>query len=107
MELEEIMLEIEEIKRIDRTRFTSSELQAIQGILDLYNKEKEKNKRLEEERKQFYEGEMYTAKQLKNIEKTTHKYWIHKDKIKEILDDIENNKPVIAEGKLRKLLEEE
>ena len=44
MSEEEIMLEIEEIKRIDRTRFTSSELQAIQGLLDLYNKEKEKNK---------------------------------------------------------------
>ena len=35
--------------------------------------------------KQFYDGELYTANQLKNIEKTTKTYYIHKDKIRDFI----------------------
>jgi hypothetical protein len=39
---------------------------------------------------EFYNGETYTANQLKNIEKDRNKYYIHKDKIKAKIKDLEN-----------------
>lgn len=68
MSEEEIMKHIEEIRRIDRSRFTMGELEAIQGLLELYNKEKEKNKLLIQNKfreiadKNSYIKEMYISK---------------------------------------------
>lgn len=39
-------------------------------------------KDVKEQLKNFYEGELYTAKQLKNLDEGKKKYYIHKDKIK-------------------------
>ena len=58
---------------------------SIKNLIRRNQELEEKCKEFEEERKQFYDGEIYTVNQLKNIEKTTHKYWIHKSKIKEII----------------------
>lgn len=44
---------------------------------------REKVKGLEEHLQQFYNGELYTAKQLKNIEKNQNKYFINKQEIKD------------------------
>lgn len=97
---------------------------ALQGLLDLYNKEKEKNIPL------IIDGKSINAyadeiEDLLSIEDGTPVYFsigekqaikiiseycrnsVPKSEIKEILDDIDNNKPIIAETKLRKLLEEE
>ena len=79
---------------------------AIQGLLDLYQKEKEKNKELEEENNKFYNGELYTAKQLKNYEKTIKTYWVNKKIIKEKADDYENKGYIEIAGAMRELLEE-
>jgi hypothetical protein len=98
-----------ELKEDDKQGHTSAyemqfeDFEAIQGLLDIYQKEKEKNKELEEERKQFYEGELYTAKQLKNIERDRNKYFIHKSKIEE-LRDIDNID--YLQFKIKELLEE-
>ena len=62
------------------------------------NKELEKHYRHEQE---YINGEVFSAKQLHYIEDN----YIDKDKIREILEDIDNSQPVIAELKLRKLVE--
>ena len=41
---------------------------------------------------EFYNGETYTANQLKNIEKDRNKYYIHKNKIKAKIEEINNRK---------------
>lgn len=53
--------------------------QAIQGLLDLYNKEKEKNKQLEKE----------NQTQRSQLNSAFNNGFIHKDKIKEIIKYIE------------------
>lgn len=51
--------------------------------------EKDKRiKELEEHQKKFYNGELYTAKQLKNIEKNQNKYFINRQKVKDKIDEI-------------------
>ena len=109
---EKIIEDIKEIiNRCKECKFATCEqceinwtqIKTVEHLLDLYNKEKEKNKELEEERKQFYEGELYTAKQLKNIEKDRKKYFIHKSKIEELRDiDIID----YLQFKIKELLEE-
>lgn len=47
------------------------------------------NEEILRERKQFYEGELYTAKQLKNIERDRNKYYIHKSKVREKIGELE------------------
>lgn len=46
----------------------------------------EKNKELESYVELYHNGELYSAKQLKNMEKTRDMYYIHKDKIREALN---------------------
>lgn len=43
----------------------------------------QENKELKEHLQKYYNGELYTAKQLKNIEENQRKYFIHKSKVKE------------------------
>lgn len=65
-------------------------VKAIQGLLDLYNKEKEKNKILELTKIPYLEGEIMAYKendavQRKMLNDAFDRGWIHKDKIKEII----------------------
>ena len=87
-------------------KISEKEIEAIETVLG-YVKE------LEEKIKNFYEGEIYTCKQLKNIEENQKKYFINKqvirDKINEILN-IQNKCVEITFDeiilKLEELLEE-
>lgn len=45
----------------------------------------QENKKLKEHLQKYYNGELFTAKQLKNIEENQRKYFIHKSKLKEII----------------------
>ena len=45
-------------------------------------------KQLEEKNKNFYEGEIFTAKQLKNIEQNQKKYFINKQVVKEKIEEL-------------------
>lgn len=67
-------------------------------------REQDKNRlqELEEHLKKYYDGEIYTAKQLKQIEENQKKYFINKQKVK---DEIERYEYMIAEtihGKIQK-----
>ena len=43
---------------------------------------------LQEENEKYRSGELLTANQVKSFEETTKKYYIHKDKIKEKLEEV-------------------
>lgn len=67
-----------------RQKHIDEEHQMINGELS------EKIKALEQHLQQFYNGELYTAKQLKNIEKNQNKCFVNKEVIKEILKKYEH-----------------
>lgn len=50
----------------------------------------QENKELKEHLQKYYNGELFTAKQLKNIEENQRKYFIHKSKLKEKIEELEN-----------------
>ena len=59
---------------------------AIDHILAEREEDKKRIEELEEHLKKFYKGELFTAKQLKQIEENQKKYFINKQKLKEIFD---------------------
>lgn len=61
----------------------------METLLELYHKEKEKNKILEEELQKYISGEYFTEKQVKHLEITRKMFWISKDKIEEIIEELE------------------
>ena len=71
------------IKSRLRTELNANELQAIENLI-------QENKELKEHLQKYYNGELYTAKQLKNIEKNQRKYFIHKSKVKELGEKVHN-----------------
>lgn len=60
----------------------------MKGYADAEEKYRARIKELEEHQKKFYNGELYTAKQLKNIEKNQNKYFINRQKVKDKIDEI-------------------
>lgn len=63
----------------------------------------------------FYDGELYTAKQLKNIEKNQNKYFVNKKKIRDRINELKElaekdinwqDEIYYTIGELEKLLEE-
>lgn len=67
-----------------RQKQINEEHQKINGELS------EKIKALEQHLQQFYNGELYTAKQLKQIEENQNKYFINKQKVKDVLQNNRN-----------------
>ena len=65
--------------------------EAIQNIMAEREQDKKKIQELEEHLKEFYNGELYTAKQLKNIERDKKKYYVHKSKIDELIKEMKEN----------------
>lgn len=66
-------------------------------------------KELEEHLKKYYDGELYTAKQLKNVEENQNKYFINKQKVKDLIENETINISgfeCIAVEDLEELLEE-
>lgn len=51
---------------------------------------------IEEHLEKFYNGELYTAKQLKQIEKNQNKYFINKQKVKDKIEELKNNLKFIS-----------
>lgn len=73
-----------DFKEIDDIAFCK----AVEHILAEREQDKKRIKELEEHQKKFYNGELYTAKQLKNIEKNQNKYFINRQKVKDKIDEI-------------------
>ena len=60
-------------------------------ILNLLEKQQKEIERLKEHLNQYYDGKLFTSNQLKRIEKEQNKYYIHKDKIREKIEEIEDS----------------
>lgn len=98
MEIEE---DIEELKKL----FYSDNLTQA-GKRKIINYYEEKIQELEEHLKEFYNGELYTAKQLKNIERDKKKYYVHKSKIDELIKEMKENGTQYWARRLEKMEEE-
>ena len=66
------------------------DIQAIEHLIKAY-------KELEEKIRQFYNGEIYTAKQLKQLEENQNKYFINKEVIKEKLEELREQYKIALE----------
>ena len=94
-------MDIEELKKL----FYSDNLTQA-GKRKLINYYEEKIQELEEHLKEFYNGELYTAKQLKNIERDKKKYYVHKSKIDELIKEMKENGTQYWARRLEELKEE-
>ena len=102
--MEDKLSEEEIIERINKIAFypiitdkkviiSRKDIEAIQGLLDLYNKEKEKNKILELAKIPYLEGEIMAYKendavQRKMLNDAFDRGWIHKDKVRERIREL-------------------
>ena len=59
--------------------------EAIENLIKEY-------KELKEHLQKYYNGELFTAKQLKSIEENQKKYFIHKSKVKEKIEETNSEK---------------
>ena len=107
--------------QIGTFELTEDEIQAIEHLIARNKELEEENKSLTDsyliqkdlineeilrERKQFYEGELYTAKQLKNIERDRNKYYIPKSKVRELYNHYKDTGYYELESVLEELLQE-
>lgn len=76
--------------------FETKELEAIEHILVEREVDKKKIAEIEGHQEKFYNGELYTAKQLKQIEKNQNKYFINKQKVKDKIEELKNNLKFIS-----------
>ena len=74
----------EEINNNDKNITATLDLEDLKSLMNLLTGYKQ----LEEENKKFYEGEIFTAKQLKNIEQNQKKYFINKQVVKEKIEEL-------------------
>ena len=70
----------------------------ITGILNLLEKYQKEIEKLKEHLNQYYDGKLFTANQLKAIEREQNKSFIHKDKIRRKIKELENQKVSIKVG---------
>ena len=82
--------------------------EGIQDVLQLLHIVEQKDKRIQELGKQlqkYYNGELYTAKQLKNLENNQKKYFINKqvviDKMEELNKEIKSCDEIDAIFKIK------
>ncbi len=71
-------------------------INAIEHILVEREVDKKKIAEIEGHQEKFYNGELYTAKQLKQIEKNQNKYFINKQKVKDKIEELKNNLKFIS-----------
>ena len=67
-------------------------------ILNLLEKQQKEIEKLKEHLNQYYDGKLFTANQLKAIEREQNKSFIHKDKIRRKIKELENQKVSIKVG---------
>ena len=70
----------------------------ITGILNLLEKYQKEIEKLKEHLNQYYDGKLFTANQLKAIEREQNKSFIHKDKIRRKIKELKNQKVSIKVG---------
>lgn len=76
--------ECRELNQCFGCTFEIEEIQAIENLI-------QENKQLKEHLEKYYNGELFTAKQLKSIEENQKKYFVNKSKIKEKIEELEKD----------------
>ena len=84
-------------KTVNYNRITVEDSQCAKTVLNLLEKQQKEIERLKEHL-QYYDGKLFTSNQLKRIEKEQNKFYIHKDKIREKIKELENQKVSIKVG---------
>ena len=77
-------------KTVNYNRITVEDSQCAKTVLNLLEKQQKEIERLKEHL-QYYDGKLFTSNQLKRIEKEQNKFYIHKDKIREKIKEIEDS----------------
>ena len=70
-----------------RNQFLDDEADNIEILLNLLEKQQKEIEKLKEHLNQYYDGKLFTSNQLRRIEKEHNKYYIHKDKIREKIEE--------------------
>lgn len=84
------VLDLTDLLSLRRLIKTYKELKEIEETHRKENGElRERVKGLEEENKKFYNGEIYTAKQLKQLEENQNKYFINKKVVKDKIEELQ------------------
>lgn len=73
-------------------------VKSIYLVLDLLDSQQKEIQKLKNKNKKYYDGKLFTANQIKAIEKNQNKYFIHKDKIKEKIKQLENEYVTVKVG---------
>lgn len=72
------------------TKWNNETAIKVETVLDLLNKQQNEIERLKEQLNQYYDGKLFTANQLKAIEKERNKNFIPKEAIREKIKELEN-----------------
>ena len=77
-------------------RYTELKSEDLEILLSLLEKQRKEIEKLKEHLNQYYDGKLFTANQLKATEKEQNKYFIHKDKIREKIKELNDNRPYLS-----------
>lgn len=79
-------------------------INAIEHILVEREVDKKKIAEIEGHQEKFYNGELYTAKQLKQIEENQKKYFINRQNVKDKIENNKNSLDQMNDGDLKRLI---
>ena len=85
---QEVIDDMEYERPVDVTVY-QKDLTSMQNILAELEQKDKRIQELEKQLQKYYNGELYTAKQLKNLENNQRKYFINKQ---EVIDKLERHK---------------
>lgn len=89
MSIEEDVKRCKKLIKIEHANWIGiSNQSAISNVLAELEQDKKRIQELEGQLQKYYNGELYTAKQLKNIEKNQKKYFINKQVVKNKIEEI-------------------
>lgn len=71
---------------------------AIETVLQELEHLQKENEELKEHNRKYLEAEIFSAKQIKEFEKQRNEHYIHKDKIREKIELLENDNKLDAES---------
>lgn len=77
----------EENEKITAVLVDNFDVENLFVLLNLVEKQQKEIERLKEYLIQYHDGKLFTSNQLKRIEKEQNKYYIHKDKIREKIEE--------------------
>lgn len=72
------------------TKWNNETAIKVETVLDLLNKQQNEIERLKEQLNQYYDGKLFTANQIKAIEKERNKNFIPKEAIRNKIKDLES-----------------